>query len=88
MKNSTNFTLMKKTFLLAFAAIVALSITAGDVPTQNAGQNCNGATTIIAKKSKTNKSTFRKGWYTAIGTCNLRYGPGTNYSIAYQIEDG
>ena len=79
---------MKKTFLLTIAAIVALSIAAGDSPAQNTNQNDNSSTVLIAKKTKTKKSSFRKGWYTAIGTCNLRYGPGTNYSIAYQIEDG
>lgn len=79
---------MKKALLLSIATTMALSITAGDIPAQNANQNSDTSTTLIAKKSKTKKSTFHKGWYTAIGTCNLRYGPGTNYSIAYQIEDG
>lgn len=75
---------MKKILLFVAAVTMALSITAGDGAPKSINQPKKNSNSLVAKKSKK----FRKGWYTAIGTCNLRYGPGKNYAVAYQIEDG
>lgn len=67
---------------------MTLSIAAGDTTLTKINQTKSNTSTLVAKKTKSKAIKFRKGWYTAIGTCNLRYGPGKNYAVAYQIEDG
>ena len=75
---------MKKILLFVVIATMSLSLSAGDCAPKKNGQRKSTQSTLTTKKSKK----FHKGWYKAIGTCNLRYGPGENYKVAYQIEDG
>ena len=73
---------MKKILMIA-AVLTAFSLQAGDAVMPQLGKAKAQQEQLTAKK----KSSV-KGWYKAIGTCNVRYGPGENYGVAYQIYDG
>ena len=75
---------MKK-FLIIAAVLTAFSLQAGDAVIPQLGKAKAQQEQLTAKKKRGGSV---RGWYTAIGTCNVRYGPGENYSVAYQIYDG
>lgn len=75
---------MKK-LLIIVAVLTAFSLQAGDAAIPQLGKAKTHQEQLTAKKKKGGSV---RGWYKAIGTCNVRYGPGENYGVAYQIYDG
>ena len=75
---------MKKILMIA-AVLTAFSLQAGDAAIPQLGKAKAQQEQLTAKKKRGGSV---RGWYTAIGHCNVRYGPGENYSIAFTIEDG
>ena len=75
---------MKKLLMIA-AVLTAFSLQAGDAAIPQLGKAKAQQEQLTAKKKRGGSV---RGWYTAIGHCNVRYGPGENYSIAFTIEDG
>jgi uncharacterized protein YgiM (DUF1202 family) len=75
---------MKK-FLIIAAVLTAFSLQAGDAVIPQLGKAKAQQEQLTAKKRRGGSV---RGWYTAIGHCNVRYGPGENYGIAFTVEDG
>ena len=76
---------MKKLFLMAGALLLALNIVAGDKQQQQVPMKI-GQKQVKEQPVLTARGLI--GWGSAVGRCNVRKGPGTNYGVAFVIYDG
>ena len=78
---------MKK-FLMIAALPAAFGLQASDSVIASFGKVTMPQQEQLTAKKKGKKGGSVVGWYTAIGHCNVRFGPGESYGIADTIDDG